>query len=116
VPTQINERFAVLVSRQSEALAVRAQGVGFRRARARNRVSARASCWSVPHPSTGALHDSAATCARAPLTVRIEPLEHGRKLLLDVRKLEELLVEEIAAGLAVPLEAVALAGATLAAR
>src|SRR6185312_14954530 len=46
------------------------------------------------------------------LLTGVEALEHRRQLLLDVCQLDELLVQQLVAALAVPLEAVALAGPT----
>src|SRR5215469_1195257 len=48
--------------------------------------------------------------AGAQLPARIEALEDRRQLLLDVGQLDEFLMQQLAAALAVPLEAVALAG------
>src|SRR3982074_144210 len=58
-----------------------------------------------------ALHDLAAASAGAPGGAREEALEYRRKLLFDIGEREELLVQALTAVLAVPLEAIELAGA-----
>src|SRR3979409_673895 len=58
-----------------------------------------------------ALHDLAAASAGAPGGAREEALEYRRKLLFDIGAGEELLGRAVPAVLAVPLEAIELAGA-----
>ena len=58
--------------------------------------------------TSGTLHDRAAAGAGAFSGTREEALEHRGELLLDIGELDELLVEQPAAALAVPLEAIEL--------
>src|SRR5579883_2569201 len=60
--------------------------------------------------SSRTLQHRAAARAGAGVPAGVEALEHRRQLLLDVRQLDEFLVQELPAAVAVPLEAVALAG------
>ena len=61
------------------------------------------------HGSARLLHDRAAVPAGAMRDAAEEAVEHGRQLRFDVGHFDELLVELVAAVLAVPLEAVAFA-------
>src|SRR5882724_6626728 len=70
--------------------------------------------FKVSPSSARPLHHRAAVGAGAALGAGVEALEQGWKLLLDVRQLEELLIRQVAAVLAVPLEAIELARFSLA--